>query len=130
MLHKVNINFVPHREIHTCEFYPCKTYAQNFPPFSQTSWRSLYRYLDIKSAIDYPRFMPSFHPTQVFYEYGLPLPVVAEMKRRGHKMTRLDTVADIAVETIGNVNSVCRVKHNEMLLANADARKNGESAGF
>lgn len=74
--------------------------------------------------------MPSFHPTQVFYEYGLPLPVVAEMKRRGHKMTRLDTVADIAVETIGNVNSVCRVKHNEMLLANADARKNGESAGF
>jgi gamma-glutamyltranspeptidase/glutathione hydrolase/leukotriene-C4 hydrolase len=91
-----------------------------------TTWRALYRRMDIKRANDYPRFMPHFEPAELQYEYGLPALFVEELRRRGHRTRRLNSTTSY----IGNVNSVCRTKTASKILANADFRKHGGSAGF
>jgi gamma-glutamyltranspeptidase len=91
-----------------------------------TTWRALYRALNLKEAIDYPRFIPQFNPSQLMYEYGLPNYVVAELRRKGHTLVRLDS----GENGVGNVNGVCRTKQTQLILANADYRKHGDSAGF
>jgi len=96
----------------------------------QTTWRALYRDSDLKTAIDFPRFMPVDSPSQVLlYEYGLPEFVLNELRRRGHKMRRLDNTT-LQNSAIGHVNSVCRTKRGGIILGNADYRKQGDSAGF
>jgi len=85
----------------------------------------LYRNLDIKAAIDYPRFSIAFNETaQVFYEYGLPSYLINDLEREGHRTKRVD------LKFIGNVNSVCMTKKTIDSLGNADHRKKGGSAGF
>jgi len=93
-----------------------------------TTWRALYRNLDIKEAIDYPRFAPTFNPSIMHYEFGLPKNVVSELRRRGHKMERLPNATEKS--HLGSVNAVCRTKQIGIILGNADYRKNGDSAGF
>jgi len=91
----------------------------------QATWRALYRESDIKVAIDYPRFAPKFNPDVVEYEYGLPAYLIDDLQRKGHETSRVPLD-----KYIGNVNSVCRTKRTGKILANADYRKSGGSAGF
>lgn len=86
--------------------------------------------MDIKQAIDYPRIAPDFYNSHLNYEYGLPKSIVEELKRRGHVMHRISDTIENPKEYIGSVNSVCRTKQTEIILANADYRRNGTSAGF
>ena len=81
--------------------------------------------MDIKTAIDYPRFATRFNPTELEYEYGIPAPLIDDLHRKGHKTHRLELN-----NHIGNVNSVCRTKRSNKILANADYRKLGNSAGL
>ena len=91
----------------------------------QTTWRALYREMDIKTAIDYPRFTTKFNPTELVYEYGIPAPLIDDLHRKGHHTRRLEVG-----NHIGNVNSVCRTKRTNKILGNADYRKSGDCAGF
>lgn len=90
-----------------------------------STWRALYREMDIKTAIDHPRFTVSFNPSELVYEYGLPASIVSDLEKRGHRMRRLDLDG-----YVGSVGSVCRTRVNSLILANSDYRKNGGSAGF
>ncbi|ODN04055.1 Gamma-glutamyltranspeptidase 1 [Orchesella cincta] len=103
---------------------------QILPAVISTSWRALYRYMDIKQATDYPRIAPDFYNTRLNYEYGLPKSVVEELKRRGHATHRISDTVENPERYIGSVNSVCRTHTNGMILANADFRRHGEPAGF
>ncbi|CAG7731971.1 unnamed protein product [Allacma fusca] len=95
------------------------------PAVVTTTWRALYRDMDIKAAIDEPRISANFEPSEIEYEYGLLAQIVKDMERRGHRMRRLNVSS-----YIGNVNSVCRTRATGLILANADYRKRGTSAGF
>jgi gamma-glutamyltranspeptidase/glutathione hydrolase/leukotriene-C4 hydrolase len=95
------------------------------PAVITTIWRALYRDMDIKTAIDQPRITANFEPAEIVYEYGLLAQVVKDMERRGHRMRRLNVSS-----YVGNVNSVCRTRATGLILANADYRKRGTSAGF
>jgi gamma-glutamyltranspeptidase len=99
------------------------------PALISTTWRALYRDSDIKTAIDYPRFMPEFDSsTHLLYEYGLPEFLLNELRRRGHVTVRQDN-STLLDSYIANVNAVCRTKTGS-ILGNSDYRKEGDSAGF
>lgn len=100
------------------------------PSVISTSWRALYRYMDIKQAIDYPRIAADFHNARLNYEYGLPMSIVEELKRRGHVTHRISNSVENFTEYIGSINSVCKTKQTGVILANSDYRRHGETAGF
>jgi gamma-glutamyltranspeptidase len=82
--------------------------------------------MDIKAAIDYPRFSIKFNSTaEVFYEYGFPFYLIKDLERKGQQTQRMPLE-----KFLGNVNAVCMTKQTEEILANADHRKSGGSAGF
>jgi gamma-glutamyltranspeptidase/glutathione hydrolase/leukotriene-C4 hydrolase len=90
-----------------------------------TTWRVLYREMNLKDAIDFPRVSPIFNPTGVLYEYGIPAAIISDLERKGHRTNR---VANSTV--LGNVCAVGKTKTNSIVLANSDFRKHGDSAGF
>ncbi|CAL8115602.1 unnamed protein product [Orchesella dallaii] len=100
------------------------------PAVISTTWRALYRYMDIKEATDYPRIAPDYYNSWLDYEYGLPKSVVEELKRRGHDTHRISDTVENPERYIGSVNSVCRTKQSGIILANADFRRHGNPAGF
>lgn len=86
--------------------------------------------MDIKQAIDYPRIAPDFNSFNLKYEYGLPKSIVEELKRRGHVLRRVSDTVDSPPTYIGSINAVCKTKQTEVVLANADFRRLGKTAGF
>jgi len=91
----------------------------------QTTWRALYRDMDIKAATDYPRISPRFSLFDLQYEYGISASLIENLHRKGHQTHRIS-----AESYLGNVNSVCRTKRTTKILGNADYRKQGEATGF
>jgi len=90
-----------------------------------TTWRALYREMNLKAAIDFPRLVPVFNPNEVMYEYGIPAAIIEDLERKGHRTHRVANTS-----SLGNVCAVGKTKTDSIILTNSDFRKHGDSAGF